>query len=221
MDIYLTNLRTKYRLRFPMLPTEIQAGMANQFETYTVLGIGEVSIPNGAALDTFSWDGILPGKRRRKDPYIKEWHDPQKTYKWLAKLKPKGGRPVKARLLITGTPINCDVYLSDLQTTQTGGYGDIHYSITLKQAKPIKLEKKADIKGASGKGLKNKPRNEERTSPPNAKTYTVKTGDSLWKIAQKMYGDGSQYTKLYNANKGVVGSNPNLIYPGQVLKIPS
>ena len=90
----------------------------------------------------------------------------------------------------------------------------------------IKLKKKGDVKKKSskkkaGKELKNKPKNEERTSPPAAKTYTVKSGDSLWKIAQKLYGSGSQYTKLYNANKGVIGNNPNLIYPGQVLKIPA
>ena len=52
------------------------------------------------------------------------------------------------------------------------------------------------------------------------KTYTVKSGDCLWNIAKKFYGNGAQYTKIYNANKGVIGGNPNLIYPGQVLTIP-
>ena len=53
-----------------------------------------------------------------------------------------------------------------------------------------------------------------------AKTYTVKAGDCLWNIAKKFYGKGSDYTKIYNANKGTIGSNPNLIYPGQVFTIP-
>ena len=52
------------------------------------------------------------------------------------------------------------------------------------------------------------------------KTYTVKSGDCLWNIAKKYYGNGAQYTKIYNANRGVIGGNPNLIYPGQVLTIP-
>lgn len=51
------------------------------------------------------------------------------------------------------------------------------------------------------------------------KTYTVKKGDCLWNIAKKYYGKGSQYTKIYNANKDKI-KNPNLIYPGQVLNIP-
>lgn len=226
MDIYLTNLKTKDRLRFPMLPTEINVKMSNKFENYTIFNIGEVNIPNGTALDEFSWDGILPGKRRKNQPYVKKWQKPAKIYKWISKLKPKGGKPIKARLLITGTPVNCDVYFSSFTATPTGGYGDINYSISLVQAKTIKLKKKANVKKKSSKKksskeLKNKPKNEERTSPPKAKTYTVKPGDSLWKIAQKFYEDGSQYTKLYDANKKVVGNNPDLIYPGQVLKIPS
>ena len=52
------------------------------------------------------------------------------------------------------------------------------------------------------------------------KTYTVKSGDCLWNIAKQFYGSGSDYTKIYNANKGTIRGNPNLIYPGQVLTLP-
>lgn len=51
--------------------------------------------------------------------------------------------------------------------------------------------------------------------------YTVQKGDNLWNIAKKFYGSGALYTKIYEANRGVIGSNPNLIYPGQVLTIPA
>jgi len=51
-------------------------------------------------------------------------------------------------------------------------------------------------------------------------TYTVKKGDCLWNIAKQFYGKGSQYSKIFNANKGTI-KNANLIYPGQVLTIPA
>lgn len=56
--------------------------------------------------------------------------------------------------------------------------------------------------------------------PSQVKTHTVKSGESLSLIAQKYYGDMMQWPKIYEANKKVVGPNPNLILPGQVLVIP-
>jgi LysM repeat protein len=53
--------------------------------------------------------------------------------------------------------------------------------------------------------------------PPAARTYTVASGDTLWAISERFYGDGSKYQVIADAS-GV--SNPDLIHPGQVLTIP-
>lgn len=50
--------------------------------------------------------------------------------------------------------------------------------------------------------------------------YTVVKGDCLWSIAKRFYGSGAKYTLIYNANRGII-KIPNLIYPGQVLTIPT
>ena len=50
-------------------------------------------------------------------------------------------------------------------------------------------------------------------------TYTVKKGDSLSKIAKRVYGDAQQWRKIHEANRDII-DNPDLIYPGQVLKLP-
>ncbi|GAB7146145.1 LysM peptidoglycan-binding domain-containing protein [Mycobacterium riyadhense] len=52
---------------------------------------------------------------------------------------------------------------------------------------------------------------------PAARTYTVVSGDTLWAIAERFYGDGSKYQVIADAS-GI--PNPDLIYPGQVLTIP-
>lgn len=49
--------------------------------------------------------------------------------------------------------------------------------------------------------------------------HTVEKGDTLSGLAKKYYGDGSQYMKIYNANRGKL-SDPDKIYPGQRLRIP-
>ena len=50
-------------------------------------------------------------------------------------------------------------------------------------------------------------------------TYVVAKGDSLSKIAQRAYGDGGKWRKIYEANRDVI-KDPDLIYPGQSLRIP-
>ncbi len=50
--------------------------------------------------------------------------------------------------------------------------------------------------------------------------YTVKKGDTLWKIASEMLGDGNRYPDIFEANKPML-TDPDLIYPDQVLRIPS
>ncbi|MTD39499.1 peptidoglycan-binding protein LysM [Erwinia sp. CPCC 100877] len=52
-----------------------------------------------------------------------------------------------------------------------------------------------------------------------SKSYTVKKGDTLSAIAKEVYGDASQYNKIFEANKPML-SDPNKIYPGQTLRIP-
>jgi nucleoid-associated protein YgaU len=56
-------------------------------------------------------------------------------------------------------------------------------------------------------------------SAPEAKFYTVVAGDTLSKISKAQYGDANKYMTIFEANKPML-SDPNKIYPGQVLRIP-
>jgi len=51
-------------------------------------------------------------------------------------------------------------------------------------------------------------------------SYTVQAGDTLSAIAKKFYGDESKSETIYQANKALIGNDPNLIQVGQELKIP-
>ena len=52
-------------------------------------------------------------------------------------------------------------------------------------------------------------------------TYTVAKGDTLSHIAKEYYGKAGKWHAIYDANRDVIGDNPDKIFPGQVLKIPA
>ena len=56
-------------------------------------------------------------------------------------------------------------------------------------------------------------------APAAPRTYTVVAGDNLSKIAKHFYGDANKWKRIFEANRDTI-KNPDVIHPGQVLKIP-
>jgi nucleoid-associated protein YgaU len=59
----------------------------------------------------------------------------------------------------------------------------------------------------------------KKAAEKKEKTYTVKAGDSLSKIAKELFGDAARWPEIYELNKDQI-ENPDLIYPGQVFRLP-
>lgn len=77
-------------------------------------------------------------------------------------------------------------------------------------------KKKADFSNVESGSSSTAPEAEKLDA---ARTYTVEAGDTLWAIAEKYYGDGSAWPKIHEANRDRI-EDPDLIRPGQVLRIP-
>ena len=56
--------------------------------------------------------------------------------------------------------------------------------------------------------------------PGSAGTYTVQSGDSLWRIASRELGSGTRWSEIYDLNRDVI-SDPDRIYIGQELQLPA
>ena len=128
-------------------------------------------------------------------------------------IKLKAGDTVKLNGL--GKYLSGNYYVKDI-TRQISSSGYSH-SATL-----IKTDVGSSLKTSTKSKDKKKPVKKVTSSPSKStaqRTYTVKKGDCLWNIAKKFYGNGSAYTKIYDANTNKI-ANPNLIYAGQVFVIP-
>lgn len=74
----------------------------------------------------------------------------------------------------------------------------------------------------SGEVISSKPINTNESYEPintNVSYYVIQSGDSLWKIAEQFYGNGSKYQQLFEENREVI-KNPDLIFEGQKIRIP-
>ena len=60
----------------------------------------------------------------------------------------------------------------------------------------------------------------QAAAEPETERYTVKRGDSLWKIAEDRLGDGTRYVELVALNEAVLDGRPDFLLPGTVLKVP-
>lgn len=211
-------------MKFPITPQKVVIKIKGDNKTLTLANEGEINFLRSPGLTEIDVDLTVPmlhaysfsDSYRSPDYYLSQLEN-MKTSKEpvqfiISRYSPSGGG-----LFDT----NIKVGIEDYEITEDADKGfDMVISINLKQyraygTKTVELPKKEEEKKTV---VKSEPKR-ETSSKPKAKTYTVKSGDCLWTIAKKYYGNGANWNKIYNANKGKI-NNPNLIYPGQVFTIP-
>ncbi|MFD1135576.1 LysM peptidoglycan-binding domain-containing protein [Paenibacillus urinalis] len=131
----------------------------------------------------------------------------------------RSGKPV--RFIVTNTPINLAVTIRSFTYEERGGEpGDIYYTLTLKEYVFVSFRKTSDTTAKSTSSATKKAEKQRPNEKTTPKSYTIKSGDSLWKIAQKVYKNGDDWRKIYDANKSAIGPNPNALKVGTKLVIP-
>ncbi len=208
-DIYITEMDKELitesgsprQVMIPWLPEEIKfESNETRFASYDILDKGEIKIPSGANIHSYSWEGVLPGEGHKNTSLQRgEWQDPKKIQSMWSFWR-ENGTPL--RLLIIGTPVNHDVYLEDYDVTYTGAFGDYEYSISFIEARDIairnKLAASTSFSGTPG-AFGSRPENQSSVTH-----YTSVKGDTLWSIAHRFLGDGSRWPEIYNNNQWVI-----------------
>lgn len=215
-QMWLTYNAEKEKIQLPVLPEEFSVTNGSNNDSVNVVGLGEIIIMQSRPALQFSFSSFFPAAKfpgLQVDKITKPLTLIQKINTWKASKKP-------IHFIATACGVDLYATIEDFKYSEAGGDpGTYQYSITLKEYREIKVRQvKVNIPKATATVKKEEPRVDNTVKP---KTYTVKSGDCLWNIAKKFYGNGALYTKIYNANKSVIGGNPNLIYPGQVYTIPA
>lgn len=218
-EMYLTYDSDKKKLRFPVVPEEIEWTYGSEDDSTYIYGKGEVVTSKKPSARVAKISSFFPSKPCQGS--IDNPKDPKKCVEFLEKVQNLKGC---ARFIHTGGahPVSMNCRISFSIKEKGGDVGTIYYTLTIKEYKEVKA-RKIKVKN-NFKVAKIKQETENRASTQSSsQTYTVVSGDCLWNIAKKFYGDGTKYTTIYNANKSVIdkhGGGPNMIWPGDVLTIP-
>ncbi|KEZ88717.1 hypothetical protein IO99_00640 [Clostridium sulfidigenes] len=217
--IFFRDEEEKVTIRLPTNPEEISKSIECESEEYEVLKLGKISVPGVKGLMEVKFEAQFPhrastlvetkNKFKGPDYYISKfnsWMKNKKTVRFIC----TNGITRDLSILVT---------ITSLEIKETAGEeGDYYTSFSLKEYVPYSLK---ELKTNPSIAYK-PPTPTRKASPPKPanKMYTIVRGDCLWNIAKKYLGNGARWTEIYKINRPPLGNNPNLIYPGQRIKIP-
>ena len=196
----------------PINPSEFEFTEGQNNQKITLLNIGEVNLIGHRGLVTGSLSSFFPASSSPLSRYADR--EPSEYIRLLEKWK-TSNQPI--RVIISDCDFNLAMSIDRLAKKHREGDRDVYYTLELSEYRFLNVpavQVKTQQQSATS-GLNTRP-----NTQITPKTYTVVSGDCLWNIAKKCYGDGSQYMKIYEANKGTIGANPNVIKVGQKLVIP-
>lgn len=221
-QMWLTHNAEKEKIQLPVLPLSFQTKNGSNNSSVNITGLGEIIIMQSRPALQFSFSSFFPATKfpgLQVETLTKPLTLIQQINSWKASKKP-------VHFIVTACGVDLYATIEDFSYSEEGGDpGTYQYSMTLKEYREITARQvSVNIQSGTATVKKEEPRVDNTVKP---KTYTVKSGDCLWSIAQKVMGDGSRYKELYNANKSVIDPRNQeynmpayTIYSGQVLTIP-
>ena len=209
MDYYLSFNNNEERIRLPVLPSSFEVTVPHQNTTVNITNLGEINLIGKTGLINMNIEGFFPNQEYPFCLYT-SFSKPYEYIKQLLKWK-NSGKPI--RVIVTNTPINYAMAIESLTYSEVDGTGDVYFSLELKEYKFISTTKQTTTT-SNGTTLTTPTTTRQVKSPSDS--YVVKKGDTLWLIAKKVTGDGSNY-KAIAAKNNI--TDPNKIYVGQKLVI--
>lgn len=200
----------------PVGPEEISVTQAGNTETYSIYQFGDVVKSGNRKLLKLSISSFFP---LEQGPYVMT-DNLQHPSDYVNKIFSWKQRNKILTFKVTGGyyPIDRLWMMEDFEINEKAGeVGDIFYTISLTEYREFRA-RRVTLSGNNGNmTMAGDYQGARPVTKAVPRTYTVKSGDSLWKIAKLQLGNGNRYKEIAELN---LLKNPNLIYPGQILKLP-
>lgn len=220
-------------LKLSVNPASIVFTDMQNNQQINLLEVGTALLLGNRGLITTTLESFFPSE---SSPFYKRYGGARTPQECKALIKKWKDKNMIVRLIISDMDINLAMAINNFTTTHREGDNDIYYSIELVEYKTLNVPTvKVSTKVKSSIQRRPAPTAPTQAKPsggPSAgRSYTIKSGDTLWAIATRYYGNGAQYSKIYNANKGTIESvarsrgfrssqNGHWIFPGTSITIP-
>ncbi len=192
----------------PVNPKELAVMQGSGNKTINLLNVGEVVIAGNRGPIKMAVNTFLPASN---SPFYKE-RNPEEIVMKMKQWK-NGRQPL--RIIVSGTDINTMFLVENMEEQYREGQLDIYINWNFTEYRVLNVPASATT---AFSGNVNSSELKERSGVVKTpKKVTVKTGDSLWGLAIRYYGDGRLWKKIAAAN-GI--ANPNRIKSGMVLEMP-
>lgn len=208
-------------LTIPINPEEMKIEQTADNDDINIIGLGKATKKGEPGLEKLQIESFFPSKYS----YFYTGVRPKTCVEFIKQIwKTENKNNNVARLVTVGLPINLNMYFvieNFDYDHKAGEEDDIYFTLAIKRYVPYGV--KTVTKSLSGLAAARATSTSKpvQVTPHSNRTYTVIRGDCLWNITKKFTGNGARWRELYNLNRSVIGNNPNLIYPNQVLTLPT
>lgn len=215
-EFWVKNDTKNINILLPVTPKSYDITYEMDIQTVEGTNVGDINTPTHRKLMSITIDGMFSLKYESGYVHAPR-HPVEYAINYVDIFKQWIDHKDIVRLIIIDgieTKVNALFYVSTIKYSENNtSNGDIDYTLTFREYRPLKAVAKVNTSNS------NSARTTQKAVAKNT-VYTTQSGDYLKKIAKKFYGNSSKYTVIYNANKKIIGKDPNKIHPGMKLIIP-
>lgn len=211
----------------PVVYDSMTTKIKDQNSTVNIVSVGENIIPKDIGLRELSLKILLPKEINSLVEDTANFEEPIQYLNFFRnwKISKERGQLVIYRYLPDGTQIfngNMPVVISDYTVTENANEpGDFYVTLGLKEFRTIDVSVTTLTGTTDSDGNAEATQTTQRETKETASSYTVASGDYLYKIAGEQLGDCSRWKEIYELNKDTIGDDPDVISVGMVLTLPS